>query len=218
MSKLGEGEVYHVFNKSIANYVIFNTDIEYKRMLYALRYHQLEEPSIRLNQLITQEGKAGQGIEDYLATAQQKGSIDIIAYCIMPTHFHLALRQNEEKSLSVFMSNVLNSYARYFNIKHNRKGPLWEGRSKKVLVTSDEQLLHLTRYIHLNPVTAYLADDPADWPASSYREYVSVVNDSAKICHYDSMINIKPSEYKEFVRERVSDQRDLARIKRLILE
>ena len=218
MAKLGEGEVYHVFSKSIADYLIFNTDIEYKRMIYALRYHQIEEPSVRLNQLIAQEGTAGQGIEDYLSTAPQEGSLDIIAYCIMPTHFHLALRQNEENSMPAFMSNVLNSYARYFNIKHNRKGPLWEGRFKKVLVDSDEQLLHLTRYIHLNPVTSYLVDDPADWPASSYQEYVSTVSNSAKVCHYDSLINIKPGEYEEFVKERISDQRDLARIKRLILE
>jgi putative transposase len=78
----------------------------------------------------------------------------------MPTHIHLVLRQLKDGGISKFMSNILNSYSRYFNIKHNRKGPLWEGRFRKVLVGSDEQLLHLTRYVHLNPVTACLVDKP----------------------------------------------------------
>ena len=70
------------------------------------------------------------------------------------------------------MRRLLNSYTRYFNEKIKRKGPLWEGRFKKVLVNSDEQLLHLTRYVHLNPVSAGIVEKPEDWPCSSYREYI----------------------------------------------
>lgn len=111
------------------------------------------------------------------------------------------------------MSNVLNSYSKYFNIKHNRKGPLWEGRFKSVLIETDEQLLHLTRYIHLNPVTAFLVEKPDAWKSSSYGEYVASMNSDASICNYDAVLKIEPKEYKDFVDEQIPHQRDLAHIK-----
>ena len=95
---------------------------------------------------------------------------------------------------------------------------MWEGRFKNVLVESDEQLLHLTRYIHLNPVAAYLVDKPENWSASSYKEYLSGDNDKNKICEYSEILEIEPSFYKEFVEDRISYQREIAKIKELILE
>ncbi|MCF7887379.1 MAG: hypothetical protein K9L71_03090, partial [Candidatus Omnitrophica bacterium] len=79
-----------------------------------------------------------------------------------------------------------------------------------------EQLLHLTRYIHLNPVTAYLTDKPESWDFSSYREYISCEKD--KICQFDDLLEVKPNSYKKFVKDRISFQRELANIKRLTLE
>ncbi len=78
----------------------------------------------------------------------------------MPTHIHLILKQLKEDGISAYMSKILNSYTCYFNRRTKRKGPLWESRFKRVEVTSDEQLLHLTRYIHLNPVTAHIVEEP----------------------------------------------------------
>ncbi|MCM8795996.1 MAG: transposase [Candidatus Omnitrophica bacterium] len=144
--------------------------------------------------------------------------VEIIAYCIMPTHLHLILKQLKNNGISVFMGNILNSYSRYFNLKHKRKGPLWEGRFKNILVKNDEQLLHLTRYIHLNPVTASLVSNPEDWNASSYREYLQQVQAVEKICKYDDILEIDPVSYKKFVEDRISYQRDLAKIKNLIFE
>jgi hypothetical protein len=63
----------------------------------------------------------------------------------MPTPFHLVLGQAADQGIFRFISNTQNSYTRYFNTKPGRKGPLWEGRSKSVLVKADEQLPHLTR-------------------------------------------------------------------------
>ena len=80
------------------------------------------------------------------------------------------------------MGDILNSYSRYFNTKQKRKGPLWEGRFENVLIKTDEQLLHLTRYIHLNPVTAYLVDQAKDWQASSYNEYLENSDFNECIC------------------------------------
>ena len=145
-----------------------------------------------------------------------KRLVQIICYCIMPTHIHLVLKQMKDKGISVFMNNVFNSYSRYFNIKHNRKGPLWESSFKKVLVESDSQLLHLTRYIHLNPATAYIVNNPEDWKWSSYREYI--FGNREGICEYDNILDIKPEEYKKFTEDRIFYQRELAKIKALLLD
>ena len=116
------------------------------------------------------------------------------------------------------MQKVLNSYSTYFNIAHNRKGPLWESRFKNVLVESDEQINHLVRYTHLNPTTANLVNRPEDWSHSSYREYLGRVADSQKMCQFDDVSDIKLSLYRKFVNDQISYQRGLAKIKNLIMD
>ena len=120
--------------------------------------------------------------------------------------------------LSTFISNFTNSYTRYFNTKTERKGPLWESRFKSVVVTTDEQLLHLTRYIHLNPTTANLVNEPQDWDFSSYREFIEEVQEEEKVCNYSMSLDLDHIDYKEFVSSRINIQRDLARIKELCID
>jgi putative transposase len=216
-NSLVKGEFYHVFTKSIADYIIFNNDVEFARMVKVIHYYQKENPPQKFSYFVKMQNK---GLKSFQDKAQPANSnlIEIIAYCLMPTHLHLILTPVKEDGLSIFMSNILNSYTRYFNIKHKRKGPLWEGRFKSVLVESDEQLLHLTRYIHLNPVTACIVNKPQEWMASSYLEYLSQVNENDKICHYDNVLDINPSYYKNFVEDRISYQRELAYIKSVAIE
>ena len=76
--------------------------------------------------------------------------MEIICYCLMPNHLHLLLRQLMDGGISKFMSNFANSYTRYFNTKSKRKGPVFEGKFKAKRIETDEQLLHLSRHIHLN--------------------------------------------------------------------
>ncbi|MBN1824485.1 MAG: transposase [Endomicrobiales bacterium] len=208
--------VYHVFSRSIAGYKIFNTDIDFSRILEVMMYYKKEKPGIpfsRYTRLI-EDRKT-----DYFKLHREKGNVvDIIAYCIMPTHVHFILKQIKERGISVFMNNVLNSYTRYFNTKHERKGPLWESRFKNVLVENDEYLLHLTRYVHLNPVTSMLVAEPELWPASSYREYLGIDTAKNRICEYDKLLEIDADEYKTFVNDRISYQKELHRIKTLMLE
>lgn len=211
-------QVYHVFTKSIAGFKVFNNDDEFCRMVRMLPYYQREKPVFKFSRFIELTKGGGSESNEDISVYSHEKLVEIVAYCIMPTHLHLILEQLKENGISNFMSNILNSYTRYFNTKHNRKGPLWEGRFKNVLVKTDEQLLHLTRYVHLNPVTAYLVDSPEEWLASSYREYLSRVNDKNKICNYDKILDIEPSSYKKFVDDRAYYQRELAKIKHLLLE
>ncbi|MFC1621106.1 transposase [Candidatus Omnitrophota bacterium] len=208
------GEVYHVYSKSIAGYEIFNNDSEFMRMKKVMAYYQGERQAINFSRF---KECSIEFIKRSLSKDIKK-LVQIICYCIMPTHIHLVLKQLEENGISCFMGNVLNSYSRYFNIKHNRKGPLWEGRFKKVHVRSDEQLLHLTRYIHLNPPTAYLVNQPEDWKYSSYGEYIAGCNPEDCICDFDGILDIIPGSYKKFAEDRIAYQRELAKIRNLIFE
>lgn len=218
---LVEEKIYHIFNKSIAGFKIFNNEAEYSRIIAILRYYQIAKP-IRFSDFVRFNRINENNLEDFLRKhlKDKDRIVDIIAYCIMPTHIHLILRQLKGKGISIFMSNILNSYARYFNTLHKRKGPLWEGSFKSVLLETDEQLLHLTRYIHLNPVTAYLVDSPESWNFSSYKEYLSETNDDTinKICNFTGLIDMTPVSYRKFVEDRIFYQRDLAKIKNLILD
>ena len=218
--ELVTGEIYHIYNKSIADFKIFNNDIEFSRMIDIIKYYQIETMPVKFSQFMMLEKVKEEGFNsNFIFVSQGKEKfVQIIAYCIMPTHFHLILKQLKENGVSIFTGNILNSYSHYFNTKHNRKGPLWEGRFKNVLVKTDEQLLHLTRYVHLNPVTAFLVDRPGQWPASSYREYLLEINEIDRICKYDDILDIEPVSYSKFVEERISEQRERALIKEALFD
>ncbi|OGW75461.1 MAG: hypothetical protein A2Z72_07110 [Omnitrophica bacterium RBG_13_46_9] len=219
--------VYHLYNKSIADYTIFNNNVEFERIIQAIRYYQYlfeAKPSTSLSYLIKRKIDTGNPVMGPCDTggcaAKRKRNklIEIIAYCIMPTHLHLLVEELKKDGISIFLRNILNSYTRFFNMRHNRKGPLWEGRTKRVEVKSDEQLYRVTRYIHLNPVTAYLVEKPEEWRYSSYKEFISDIKDSDRICKYEHLLDVEPNYYKKYVNDRISYQRELAKIKHLLLE
>ncbi len=201
--------IFHVYNKSIAGFVIFNDNDECSRMVDVLRYYRDEGLKVKFSRCADPDVHRVGG--------HSLGKIvEILTYCLMPTHFHLLLRQNKQGGIARYINTVLNSYTRYFNLKHKRKGPLWEGRSKKVLVTTEQQFLHLTRYIHLNPVTAYLVTHPEDWAASSYREYISVDEGCTGLCTSKEMVGMDPISYRKFVEDGISYGRRLAGVKALL--
>lgn len=126
------------------------------------------------------------GDRDYLKflkkTKEYKDNFDIniLAYCLMPNHFHLLLKQNSEVSVSDFMLRLGTSYAKYFNIKYDQVGSLFQGRFKAKLVESDEYLLELSRYIHRNPLEIQLSTpgvELADYRWSSYTVYLNGIKD-----------------------------------------
>ena len=102
-----------------------------------------------------------------------KYNLDIIAYCLIPNHFHLLVRQNSEVAIAKWIQKVLSGYVQAFNKQHNRKGTLFEGATKPRLINSEEYLSNIIHYIHLNPVKAKLVSDPVDWSYSSYKTWIS---------------------------------------------
>ena len=212
---LETGQIYHIFSKSIAGFKIFRYDAEFVRIKSLLSYYKKERPSIKFSAFIELKNQ-----KNFLQNndSQRNDLIKIIAYCFMPTHIHIILKQLNDSGISHFMNNVLNSYTRYFNIKTKRKGPLWETRFKNVLVSTNEQLLHLTRYLHLNPVTANLVDKPQQWRYSSYQEFLGKIEEDEKICRYMDLLDIKYREYQKFVESQIDYQKELGINKALFIE
>ncbi len=210
---LVNGALYHIFTKSISGHKIFRSKNDYTRMKNLLWFYKKEKIPTRFSIFQRMKNKE-EFYERYLN--DKNDLVEIIAYCLMPTHLHILLRQLRDSGISIYMSNVLNSYTRYFNNKNKRKGPLWQSRFKSVMVKTDEQILHLTRYIHLNPVADGLVDKPEEWLFSSYREYIGAEDE--QICNFSKYINVGREEYAEFVKSRIDYQRILSELKVLILE
>ena len=208
--------IFHIYNKSIAGFEIFRNPKEFERFTWMLRFFSISKTTLTFSKLMRDYTEAELGEKIAEQTRHHPPKIQLISYCLMPTHIHFVIKQKEQNAISFFMKKLLNSYTNYFNFKNHRKGPLWESRFKHVACETDEQLLHLTRYIHLNPVTAYLVDRPEDWIASSYKEYLNEKSDN--LCNWSSLIDLSPKRYKAFTENRIEDQRMLAKIKNLMLD
>lgn len=203
-------EVYHIFNHSIAGMPIFKGSRENSLFLEAMRFYLQPQPPTKFS--IYRKNR-----QSYPFTLEQK-IVTIINYCLMPNHFHLTLRQEKEHGIRQFIQRISNSFAHYFSIKYKKRGHVFEDKFKAVHIEDEYQLIHLSRYIHLNPVTSYLVEKPEDYPYSSYRIYLGkevsdMVDPSIVLSSFSSK-----KKYQEFVMAQKDYQRTLDRIKHLLLE
>ncbi len=207
--------VYHIYSRSIAGFEIFNNHDEYERMMRVIRYYRFNAITCSLSKYMRMldEQRQNRIVEEMIASGRK---IDIIAYCIMPTHLHLVLRQLVENGIADFMHRALDSYSRYFNVTHKRKGPLLESRFKGRRVENDDDLLHVSRYIHLNPVSENRVKSPKEWGYSSYREYLGMVAEASCLCNYNDYMQISKKDYETFVIQRQDYQRILQIVKYMV--
>lgn len=209
------GHYYHIFSRSIAKFIVFNDQDDYGRFIELVNLYRFIDFNYKYSSFT--DLKIGMQEEVINGLDKDKKLVDIVSCCIMPTHIHLLLKQTADAGISKYIAKVLNSYTRYFNLKHHRKGPLWEGHFSNVLVVSDEQLLHLSRYIHLNPTSAGLVKNPEDWAYSSYLEYIKPDLEGG-LCNFKGLFDLSPAQYRKFVNDRKSYQHDLAIIKNILID
>ena len=213
------GYIYHIFNRGIDRRNVFTGFREYLRAQELIQFYKHLETPVRYSKFL----QLPKSLRDDVLREINKSEIqvDILAYCLMPNHFHFMLQQKVDKGISTFISNFTNAYTRYFNTKHERVGPMFEGIFKAVLVESDEQLIHLSRYIHLNPVVSSIIDesDINDYKWSSYPEYISLLKDNI-ISNKDLVMSMFESEkhYEKFVLDHIEYGKKLELIKHLTLE
>jgi len=207
-----KGEIYHICNKSIANYNILDRKTNINRFIYTLDFYN----TINLSRKLSEALRENKYSFNNLLLPRIGSLVKFLAFAIMPDHYHVLIKAFHDRVVSKYISNVENSYSRYFNLRNKRKGPLWQSRFRLVRVTTNEQLLHVSRYIHLNPTTARLVYKPEDWQYSSYREYI---NNSKILKDIITEITIKdPKKYKKFCENQIDYQIKLKEIKRLLLE
>jgi len=119
--------------------------------------------------------------------------VDILAYCLMPNHYHLLVYLKTDDLSQRVMQPLSVSYTKAINKQQRRVGPLFQGPFQAVWVDRDAYLTHLSRYIHWNPVAAGLVKRPADWTFSSYRDYVGLRAGTLPVT--DLILSQFPSSY-----------------------
>lgn len=216
---LSDNQIYHIFNRAIDRQTIFTTRWEYKRALATLKYYRFANLPIKLSQLINLPEEQEHKIIRNLTQKDEK-LVEIIAFCLMPNHFHFILKQLQTGGISKFIANFTNSYTKYFNTKHGRKGHLFEGLFKAVLVETDEQLIHLSRYVHLNPASSFIIkeEELESYEWSSLPEYLNLNN--AGFCNKEIVLShfFSKEEFVFFLKDHVKYAQELDKIKHLILE
>lgn len=217
---LVDGEIYHIVNRGVASMPIFINDRHYQRALETIFYYQHKNPPFRYSYFSRQTQSAKTELILKL-NGDKEYSVEIICYCLMPNHIHLLLKQITNNGISEFMRKFSDSYTRYFNVKNKRLGPIFQGPFKSVRVETEQQLLHVSRYIHLNPYSSGITKSIKDlqqYPYSSLPEYLGKTNYS--FCQKDIILNYfkKPGSCEQFVVDQADYQRELEIIKHLLLE
>ena len=212
LRKTFEGEIYHICNKSIANYQILIKPSNAKKFIYTLDFYN----SINLNKRFSDALRENKYRYKNILLPKKSSLVKFFSFIIMPDHYHILIKALHDNVISKYISNVENSFSRYFNLRNKRKGPLWQSRFRIVRIETIEQLLHVTRYIHLNPTTAGLVNKPEDWQFSSYKDYI---NNEKILKEIMTELTIKdPKVYKKFCEDNIDYQRKLKKIKKLMLE
>lgn len=214
-------QIYHVFNRGVAHQPTFIDKRDYLRAIDSMAYYQSARPSLKYAKFLKLAIEDRKKIWEQFKNSDDK-LVKIICYCFMPNHFHFLLKQLIDGGISKFLSNFTNSYTRYFNTKNEREGPLFTGKFKSVRIETDEQLLHTSRYIHLNPYTSHVVgkiENLETYPYSSFPEYLKESSFTG-LCNRDIIISnfSKKNSYKNFVFDNSDYQRRLDEIKHLILE
>ena len=117
--------IYHVYNRGVERRIVFQDSHDYRRFKSQIA-----------------------------AALAQESTVTLLAYCLMPNHFHMLLKQADSLGMSHFMKRLVNGYVMYFNRRHHRIGPLFQGRYKAARIVGPLQLMEESRYIHLNPERA----------------------------------------------------------------
>ncbi|MFA6094935.1 MAG: transposase [Candidatus Paceibacterota bacterium] len=137
------GEYYHIYNRGVEKRAIFLDFLDRERFVKLL-YTANSTTPVHLSNY--------QGLT-LIEIPRGDQIVDIGAWCLMPNHFHLLLKEKVENGISLFMQKLLTGYSMYFNTKNRRKGSLFEGTFNAKHLDSDEYLKYQYAYIHLNPIS-----------------------------------------------------------------
>lgn len=182
---------YHIYNRGVNKQQIFRDEDDYVVFLSLLKRYLGGEESKTLG---------GRIHPSFI------NEVELLAFCLMPTHFHLLIFQHNEIGMKDLLKSLGVSYAMYFNKRYKRKGPVFEQRYRASRISDDSYLLHISRYIHLNP------DDYSRWSWSSLPYYLG--KKKSEWLKPDRILEMFEAEdYLEFVKDHKSLHDELEIIK-----
>lgn len=151
-----DSSYYHIYNRGVEKRIIFTDDLDYGVFLRYLKEYLLPKDEKSLQEQLANPDisyKEKDRLLRLLRLNNFNEEITLIAYCLMPNHFHLLVKQKSAGSIDRFMNSLGTRYTMHFNKRHKRVGALYQDVYKAVLIKTDEQFLHLTSYIHRNPLS-----------------------------------------------------------------
>lgn len=210
-------EVYHVFNRGINRQPTFTNKREYQRAAESIRFYRFS-PALSLSKFLRLENEKQHDALQLLE--KHEPLVRIFCYCLMPNHFHLLVKQAVDKGIAKFLSNLQNSYTRYFNTKHERDGALFLDQFKAVRIETDDQLLHVSRYIHLNPYTGYVVGSFTNLEKYSWSSLQDYFKNHGTFVETDFILGFfrDRNDYRQFVFDQADYQRSLKEIEHLMFE
>lgn len=207
-------QIYHIIARGLDKRPIFQQTKDYNRFIKLLFYYQRNETLQKFSTLSKTD------LYGILNKEPKSKLVEIISYCLMPNHFHILIRQIEDGGISKYIRLISDSYIRYYNVKYKRRGTLFEGSFNAVLIEDDNQLVHISRYIHLNPIVSYITNNLDNYPWSSYLSYMN--NDVKSILRCQNKIILEHFPSREAYKKLILDHKDYAekleKIKHLLLE
>ena len=161
-----EDGFYHIYNRGVEKRELFLDDQDYRVFLHLLKVY-LSPVEINKHPLTDLTGFKP---VRFRPLSNLNKEVDLLCFCLMPNHFHLLIKQSSLDGMSKLLRRVSTTYALYFNQRYSRVGHLFQGIYKAAIVLDEPYLLHLSRYIHLNPLELTRIN-PVNYPYSSYSYY-----------------------------------------------
>ncbi len=196
---------YHIYNRGIEKRIIFIDDQDRAVFLSYLKTYLLPKDEDALHAVLANPDSSSKEKDQALKSLRLNNFADtfkLLSYCLMPNHFHFLVKQTEAMTIDCFMQSFCTRYSLYFNRKYRRVGPLFQGLYKAVRVKTDEQFLHLSRYIHRNPIPlASQGTSLRSYAYSSYPQYLGL-NHAAWVHPEEILAYFSTSQhrdYREFV-------------------
>lgn len=210
-------EYYHLFNRSAGSERIFNNLRDLTRALKIINFYRFPT-DISYSSLLLRQKEERKAILDRVYNLPPL--VEIISFSLMPTHFHFVIRQLADNGIKRFATFFQNSYAKFFNMKKERHGPLFAGRFKAKRIETEEQLFHVIRYTELNHVTGLIIniDELSSYPFTSFASHMGnivrpFVSSEITLTHFKDWEN-----YKKFIFNHADYQRSLKDINYLLMD
>jgi len=199
--QFADNEIYHLYNRGVEKRTVCVDDKDRMRFVKSLQEFNTTAPATNLHrdplfevELQTRGLPHGNPL------------VEILAFCLMSNHYHFMIRQVAENGITEFMRKLGTGYTNYFNLRHDRVGPLFQGTFKAVLLEREAHFTHLPHYIHLNPLDLSMPE----WRDGKIRNTQKAIESLKKyrwssLPDYLGMRNFPKTTQRAFLTECIGD-------------